>query len=682
VDEEEIPGWADIRGGGFANLEGGVQSASSQVPAFCLLQDLDIIQVTQLLLCHALDKALLLQPENPLLEHVLQAWTYSSGQSEPSSKTVEILLNGLLQGMVARRRNFEAHPEDVRSVYLQGKPPLVVVTGKIGGNEVQLSLELRRNEARKGSGDRNAAVLRSNVYRYELLERFRRKLRPHPVTEFVAGCFGGRSPSMEGFFVCFQTTETNGYLALDLVLSREFSAETRRLTDRFRCLTLSLFDAVERLHASGWRFVHFLLWTLSWNPVTNHMKLVHLPFGTIVKPDEAPCDKGSTKRKAVGMGPRRTTSVCAASGGKPPVTVDQKRFKALLGNNVPTGFPAVYFTESNVRRSWSDNVHLSTGMIVPEGCRFIDDKSRPIPDGALKGAVVEPDPEQLRVTDMQQIMLRIVEHFVGSSHGGDWVEKLRSLLEGAVEFDRLVDGMVGFLDPKAEAVQQPLARRRLASFVANGLTQSDVRRLSSNLFPTLPVLTPDQEVLVCPGGVGLPMFANVNVFPRDKEFERKACNSLRDIEGVAELWSNPRQVLLMDEPGKGLGVFGLGRFEAGTFAMFYMARDVKEPSGRYIVAIKVGQTGPYADGAPCIELPMETFIERGTPGCFVNAEKGVPNLALRRDRAFRHNNLWFIPMIVLHTFANAFTGFNYEPDAEKGCNRSCGEGAGWGGVGL
>ena len=539
--------------------------------------------------------------------------------------------------MAVRSRDFQACADGVRIVPIQDKPHLVVVTGKILGKEVQMSLELRRNEVKKGSGERNAAVFRGNVYRYELLERFRRKPLPHPVTGFVAGCFGGRSSPMDGFFVCFQTTETNGYLALDLVLKRDFSAEGRLLTDRFRCLTLSLFDAVERLHASGWRFVHFLDWMLSWNPVTNHMKLVHLPFGTIVKPDEAPCDKGSTKRKSVDMGPRRTTSVCAASGDKPPFTVDFKRLKRLLGDKIPAGFPAVNFSETDVRQSWNANVDQRTGMIVPEGCLFIDEESRPIPDGALEGRVVKPDPEELRVADMQQIMLTIVKHFVGS-RGGDWMKELRRLLV-ASDFETLVDGLVLFLFPKEEAELQPLAHRRLASFVANALTLDDVRhfKLSSNLFPTLPVLTPDQEALVLPGGAGIPMLAKMNVYPGDEEFKTKALDSLRGTDDVDKLWLNPRPVLLKDQPGKGLGVFVPGRCKTGTFAMFYMASNVAEPSGRYIVSIEIGH-GPHADGAPCIELPMEMFIERGTPGSFANAEKGAPNLSILRKRAFEH--LW------------------------------------------
>ena len=563
---------------------------------------------------------------------VFRAWTSGGPPAAPSSNAVEIMLKGALLGMAGRSRNFEPVSEEARIVPIQDKPALVVVTGKIGGDEVQLSLELRRNEAKKGSGDRNAAVLRGNVYRHELLERFRRKPHPHPVTGFVDRCFGGRSAPMDGFFVCFQTTETNGYLALDLVLKRDFSAEGRCLTDRFRCLTLSLLDAVERLHASGWRFVHFLDWTLSWNPITNHTKLVHLPFGTIVKPDEALCDKGSTKRKAVDVLLRRNTSVCAASEDKPPATVDLKRLKRLLDDKIPAGFPAVFLNDIDVRKLWGDNVGQRTGMIVPEGCLFIDDKSRPIPDGALEAGVVEPDPEELRVADMRQIMLTIVKHFVGP-RGGDWMKELRRLLRGNLDFETLVDGLVLFLFSKEDAAAlQPLARRRLAMLVANGLTQDNVRHLSSDPFPTLPVLTPEQEALVGPGCAGIRMLAKINVFPGDAEFESKARKSLRGITDVDELWRDPREVLLMDQPDKGLGVFVPGPGKAGTFAMFYMARDVADPSGRYIVAINIGH-GPHADGAPCIELPMDTFIERGTPGSFANAEKGAPNLAIHREKA-------------------------------------------------
>ena len=577
--------------------------------------------------------------------------------------------------MAERDRPFEGDDCSPRTVALQGKLPLVIVTGKIRDSTVQLSLELRHSAGytgnRKGVASRNVAVLRGDVYRQELLSRFRRKPSPHPVAAFVAGFFGGRCEAIDGFFVCSQATETNGYLALDVVLERDFSAEGCPLTDRFRCLTMSLFDTAERLHESGWRFVFFFLWMLSWNPKTNHMMLVHLPFGAIYKPDEEQCNNGSTKLQPGNILQRKTSSACAADGRKLPATIDRKRIKDLLSDKIPTNLPAVNYSAEDLKSWWTVIVGKQTGMIVPEDCQFLYDEQRPIPNGALEGVVVKPDPDSLRVTDIQQIMLMIVRHFVGS-RGGDWMKELRRLLDGARDVDeKFVDGVVRFLFPKAD--QQPLARRRFAWFVAMGLTQEDVRHLSSNMFPTLPVLTPDQEVLVGAGGGGIRMFAKLNVFPGDPEFERLARNALKGVKGVEELWQNPRQVLLRNQGSKGLGVFGEGVWEKGTFAMFYMARQVEVPSGRYIVSKEIGGHGPYADGAPCIELPMETFIERGTPGFFANAEKGAPNLSLSREDAFMYKNLWFFPMTVLRTFTDDYAEWHYVPEARRGM--SCGDGA-------
>jgi hypothetical protein len=573
------------------------------------------------------------------------------------------------------------------SVALKGKPQWVVAMGKVRGEEVQLSLELRRNEGKKGKGDRNAAGLRGNVYRQELLERFRRKPLPHPITKFVAGCFGGRSEAIDGFFVCFQTTETNGYLTLDLVLAKEFSTEWLRLTDRFRCLQLSMFVATEKLHVEGWRFGHVFPWMLACNLEMTCVKLVHPGFGVMCKPDEELCNKGSTKKQGTNVLQRKTTSFYAAAGGPAPPSVDCKRFDDLLDDDERVGLRAVNFREPELKNLWKELVGKETGMIVPEGGLFIDEGLRPISENANDDSFQAHDPEVLRVSDIHQILLIIVKQVVGS-RDSNWMEKLSCVLQDADARQRrvaggrvgedvdevLVDGLARVLDPDGTAEQQPLARHRLARFLASGLgsyTRWDVvSNMSSKRWVSLPVLTPDQEALVCPGGLGIRMFAKLNALPGDLEFEGKIRDKLKKIRGLEELWKNPRQVLLKDEPGKGLGVFGEGVWEKGTFAMFYMARNVEDPSGRYIVSKEIGGHGPYADGAPCIELPMETFIERGTPGSFVNGAMGAPNLAVERDMAFMHKDLWWIPMTVIHTFTDAFTGWKYKYNAERGCNMS------------
>jgi hypothetical protein len=288
------------------------------------------------------------------------------------------------------------------------------------------------------------------------------------------------------------------------------------------------------------------------------------------------------------------------------------------------------------------------------------------------------DADALRASDMHQVSLELIRWFrpVPKDKPAAWKRDLQKILEKSVEIAEIE--MVTFLESAGTKFRQPAAVKRLAQHLVMSLHRETrdrfIEETASSPFCATPIHTPEGEAQLSDEEGGIPLKIQLYPLDGDPEWKDKAMKSLTragfDMPGLVRLSAHPRNACLKNEPDKGVGVFGKGEWDKGTFALWYVGRARQHGIRRYSVALQDG-SGQYCDAEACRFLSLEWLIEKGLAGPFVNGElnSSACNLELVKDSWFEHEGFIWIPMRVKTTFQDAYCAWKYDHAADKGCNR-------------
>jgi hypothetical protein len=289
----------------------------------------------------------------------------------------------------------------------------------------------------------------------------------------------------------------------------------------------------------------------------------------------------------------------------------------------------------------------------------------------------------LRQTDFQQLILWFAFGFRPAKETfSEKKQYLKGLLEGATSVEEqcwAVERFMHGLKPRAlrneedKWCRQPAAMRRACEMLIIALDPASSERVAAEfsytLFLTTTIFNPGQELLLQAQGIA--MVLKLNPFG-DPIFEAKALKVLKSTaDGVRR---SSRQVLLRNEEEYGVGVFAPGKWKKGDFFGWYLGEVVAIPHGRHVLTSVRSDKARYCDGSISHKLPLSLYIELGAPGAFVNSSRyrpGVrPNLKLDRSiqilHVFRGRLMVASPLFVAYDFADAFTCWDYDPDAAHG----------------
>ena len=320
--------------------------------------------------------------------------------------------------------------------------------------------------------------------------------------------------------------------------------------------------------------------------------------------------------------------------------------------------------------------------MIGESDMFLSPEHNP---STLAGREMQLDQQALFKSDTHQLTLLLLSFFhppaKPEARGLSlWKKAVNKILDHRSSLADARSAMVSFLNGGAGAnnkFSQPAALSRLAEHMVDVLHPAGphptIDKALSSTFCATPVHSPDNERLLTDTGGGLPMTILVDALPDDAGWMIKAADSLRRAElaeeGLNKLRQNPRTARLMDEPGKGVGFKGIGRWEQGSFGCWYVGRHAQYGDGRYAVALQ-DTSGCYCDAESCRALSLDWLIKHGQ-GAFINGNESscACNMELCKNEAILHNDLVWIPMRVKVTFEDDFGVWKYRHLAVKGGSR-------------
>ena len=579
------------------------------------------------------------------------------------------------------------------------------VVCKIRGGEEHSVIWLGERIRGADCTGRNSPVVRGAVIAAQLLARLKRsKWDCHPVGQ---PSHVRRSEILGSSRVIFSSVVALEGVPMDKYFQDHFEkdcAQVRLLTEPFRWFTLGFFETVDALHIKGYRLVMLSLACFAYNPRTDKVQLIQPGFGALVEETTARCNRGSFRG---GAGPifmnRQTTNYyveAAANGASAPSSVDTGNLRALRKDQqAATGSEKEGGEDDDLRAAEEVEQLLARGeeveLELPRLVGWSRDKQRGKPWGMIgepakflypemnpfqPGSDRPLDPEALLISDKHQLTLQVVSWFRPIPPGqlSVWKKDLQKVLGRTVQ--EAEAEMATFLAKgtggKGAKFQQPAALGRLAQHLVWSLhpdTRGEfIHEASSSVFCATPVHSPEREAqLASPEGI--PMTIRVDALEGDEDWKILAAKSLKDagfkIEGLDELRRNPRKACLKNEAEKGVGFYAFGKWEEGTFGLWYVGLASQHGIRRYSVTLHDG-AGRYCDAEACRRLELNWLIENG-PGAFVNGTESlaISNLELLGKHFFEHKGLVWIPMRVRTTFADTFGGWKYNPKADKGCSR-------------
>ena len=568
---------------------------------------------------------------------------------------------------------------------------VVCKSSEIGKSIVIWLGDMRQGQDKMG---RNSAIVRGALFATQLIARFRRSRWEdgHPVGE-PGNVWRSQVHAKS---VVFSTVVAFSGVPMDMYFRENFAeqcAQQRLLTEPFRWFSLGLFEALEAVHSKGFRMVNLFLECFAYNAQTDTVQLIQPGFGVLLEEDKPKCDQGSFKS---GTGPtymsRQSTNYYAEEGraGSAPRSVDRKHLAALQqaageeegGDSVAEinallARPGEVEVPSKKLLGWSQGAQRGTpwGMLGAPGDKILDQDLNPYKPG--RDAAL--DAAALRALDMHQLNVEIVSFFQPRPPGGEpldrWKRDLMAVLNQPIPEAEIA--MAAFLARDSDGFRQPAALARLSQHLVWSLHQETrvpfIAEMSSSPFLATPVYSPELEAQLESAG-GIPMTIRVDALPGDGEWMAKAAERLKKAgfkrADLDKLRSNPRKGCLKNEPGKGVGFCGHGKWVEGSFGLWYVGPKRQHGIRRFSVALQDG-AGDYCDGEPCRKLPLNWLIEHGLAGVFVNGDMDSKccNLELLRECSFEHEGLIWIPMRVKIAFRDAYGAWKYDHAADKGCGR-------------
>ena len=485
--------------------------------------------------------------------------------------------------------------------------------------------------------------------------------------------------------------------------------ERRELTEEQRYSIYAVVLAFDALEDAGFRFVVFDQNLLSIDLHYN-VRLICAGSGFLGEKKRSQCNRGQFQ----GPTPlaRRNTSLHVdqfLANAEAPAGCNMRRLRRLANDKLDSLVEAASLPVSSVDeqdssseeasawRSWSDsNVRKWLAGENKKGMallgRYEGDPNHLFIDEDFAKAINDAEDafslmDVLRQTDVHQLILWLAGGFRAQApekqsfcnmktmlFGADGVLKKPSMEDACAAMATFLHGLTPLRDMphrnKELSCHQPEALKRLCEFFISALHPANredaAAELSYMLFVTTVVHTPGNELLLSGGGIVM----KVQLFPfDDDDFKAKVRNMLKETEGL----EFPRDVFLRNEGDVGVGVFAPGKWKKGHFFGFYLGTD-DNPRGRHVVT-SIGLDTKHCDGAASWFLPFSVFLERGTPGSFVNSSWNRaadirPNLRLDRRKQLTHfyngKLLVLIPMFVQYDFADAFTSWDYNPNARGG----------------
>jgi hypothetical protein len=312
----------------------------------------------------------------------------------------------------------------------------------------------------------------------------------------------------------------------------------------------------------------------------------------------------------------------------------------------------------------------------------------------------------LRLTDVHQVMVWLVcelRQANSQCKKESWEnrkEMLQHVLEKSETMETLNKGMEHFIlgrspiRPKPSRgpaekepslpCNQPAALKRLLEMIIFSLhaayRERASKELSYMLFLTTAVFSPGDELKLSPGGAGICIMVQLYPFD-DPDFKKEVDAMFCKVRAKqSDLVRFPRPMFLRNEGEFGVGVFGPEEYEEGDFLGFYLGTVEDEPHGRHVVTSTSGKA-KYCNGANSRFLPISAHLERGTPGSYMNSSVNrhnkdgssmQPNARADRINQVLHTHegrrMACIPMFCLAPFSEAFTVWQYDPEAGHGCS--------------
>ena len=290
--------------------------------------------------------------------------------------------------------------------------------------------------------------------------------------------------------------------------------------------------------------------------------------------------------------------------------------------------------------------------------------------------------DEAKQTDLHQVLLWLASMFSKRPRSKNFMSDLLPLLAPELGDDAAIDFMLEkcfqVARPRTRnngggsGGQQPAGLRRFAQLLALGLREGTrgavLHELSLMPGVSHPIYSPDQEGQLAGEGIHL----TLEPYPiTGDEFKAKADDAIR--KAGLRVDDARKWVCLINEGEKGVGVRVVGRFELLWFFGFYIG-IAGEGHGRYVVSTPgQGEVGERCDAAPCKDLPLSWFIEKGVPCPFINAAASTAeaNIHLHRENLFFHDwngkKLICIPMGVCKVIEDAsFASWFYSFVAVRG----------------
>jgi hypothetical protein len=478
---------------------------------------------------------------------------------------------------------------------------------------------------------------------------------------------------------------------------------TREIPEELRLGMNGVTRGFEGLEDRGWRFVVVDPATLSIDIATCHVKLIYAGGGFLGEPMRPRCNQGGHR---AGLQPmmRRSSSYrdVDASGHRiyrrnlrQMSQTDRDQLKAAeIGEPEPSGGDSsepsthVAYNLTDARQWWERQKGQEMGILACWDVKLAE----LLYDDELAETLKTMDGPSLmtvlRQSDFQQLILwfafglRITNRTAREETFSEKKKCLRQMLGAAESVEDACEAMERFLHglkPRAlrnEADKwcgQPAAMRRACEMLVLALDPPSYEKVaeefSYTLFLTTAIFNPGQELLLQAQGIA--MVLKLNPFG-DPVFEAEALEVLKSTaDGVRR---SSRQVLLRNEEEYGVGVFAPGKWKKGDFFGWYLGEVVAIPHGRHVLTSVRSDKARYCDGSISHKLPLSLYIELGAPGAFVNSSRyrpGVrPNLKIDRSiqilHVFRGRLMVASPLFVAYDFADAFTCWDYDPDAAHG----------------
>ena len=593
-------------------------------------------------------------------------------------------------------------------------------------NRYKAVLWVENRAGKDPSRDQKSCNYRGVAFTNQMSVRLRRgdpeRLRPagvlfHPETHVVTG---GDATRLVYFAITLQGVPLPEWQKS--VLTPWFN--NREIQEELRLGMYAVTRAFEALENIGWRFVVFDQATLSIDIGTNHVKLIYAGGGFLGEPTRPQCNQGGQRTGPQPMMRRSTSSYPDGDGHailrrnlrQMSQTDRDQLLAAEIGEPGPSGGDSpepsthVAYNLTDARQWWEGQKGEEMGIMAFWDVKlaellYDDQLANPEKLKKMDGPSLM---DVLRQTDFQQLILwfafglRITLRTTKEETFSEKKQCLRGMLEAAQSVEDACEAMDGFLHglkPRAMRKEedkrcgQPAAMRRVCEMLVIALDPACYKKVadesSYSLFLATNVFNPLQELQL--EGEGIAMMVKFNPLD-DPTFQDEALKKLKTLlggrggagrgrarrgaRGAAQDAAPPpsRRVLLRNEGEFGVGVFAPGEWKEGEFFCWYLGEVVAIPHGRHVLTSIGSDCAKYCDGSISHKLPVSLYIKLGAPGPSVNSSRNRPDVEpnLRIDRGiqiireFQGRRMVAYPLFVNMDFADAFTCWDYDPDAAHG----------------